>query len=197
MSRINAHRSAGFTLVELLVAMSLMATLMAGVLAAYLFLGRNLTRLVNLQQQERKTRHALRVFSQDVGMASNLTTASSTLSGSTTTAAQFVLVPPTGSAVTYAYSSATGKLTRAEGAGQAQEILTDVTSFSINYFTVSQTLSGTAFSTTLAAPSNPLGVKAVEFRFTTSVGSSAAGTQATYSAMSPRVLLRNRTGLLQ
>jgi type II secretory pathway component PulJ len=199
MSRINGHKSAtaGFTLVELLVAGSLTVTLMAAVLSAYLFLGRNLTRLVNMEQQQTKLRHALRVFAQDLGTAANLTTATSTISGSTTTFAQFVLVTPTGGNVTYTYNlSGNGKLTRQVGSETVQDILTDITTFSINYYTVSQTLNGTAYSTTLAAPANPLGVKSVEFRVTTSVGSSAAGTLATFRAMSPRILLRNRTGLL-
>jgi prepilin-type N-terminal cleavage/methylation domain-containing protein len=200
MSRINEHKSAraGFTLVELMVATTLTVTLMAGVLSAFLFLGRNLTRLVNMQEQQTKTRRVLRMFSSDVGTASNLTTATSTITGGVTTYAQFVLVPPTGSNVTYTYNlSGNGKLTRQVGAGTAQDQLTNITSFSINYFTVIDTVNGVAFSPTAAAPSNALGVKAVEFQFTTSVGSSAAGTLTTYSATSPRVLLRNRNGLLQ
>jgi prepilin-type N-terminal cleavage/methylation domain-containing protein len=202
MSHISDHRPSvtGFTLVELLVAMSLMVTLMAGVLSAYLFLGRNLTRLVNLQQQSTKTRHTLRVFAQDVGAASKLTAATSTISGNTTTAAHFAVLVPTSAdgsttkTVTYDYLSATGKLTRTDPSG-ALDVLTDITDFSINYYTQNQTSSGTAFSATLAAPANSLSIKAIEFKFTTSVGSAAAGTQATYSAMSPRVLLRNRTSL--
>ena len=205
MFRINEHKLSvgGFTLVELLVAMSLMVTLAAAVLAAYLFLGRNLTRLVNYEQQERKARFAFRMFSQDLGAASNLTAASSTISSGTTTAAHFEVSVPTSAdgstskTVVYDYSSATGKFTRQDGAQAAQNMLTDITSFSVNYFTVSQTLNGVAYDTALAAPSSPLGVKAVEFRFSTSVGSSAAGTLATYKAMSPRVLLRSRSGLLK
>ena len=196
MFPIRGHSSPrGFTLVELLIAGSLTVVLMAGVLSAYIFLGRNLTRLASLQQQEIKTGHVMRYFSQDLGTASQLTTAASTISGSTTTAAQFVLVPPTGPNVTYTYTSATGKLTRDTG-GTPVTLLSDITSFSINYFTESQTLSGNAFSSTFAAPANAISVKSVQFMFTTSVGSSASGTLATFSATSPRVVLRNKGTLL-
>jgi prepilin-type N-terminal cleavage/methylation domain-containing protein len=195
MSPIKGHRSSGgFTLVELLIAMALMLMLMAGVLSAYLFLGRNLTRLANLQQQEIKTGQAMRYFSQDVGTASQLTLATSTIAGGTTTAAQFTLTPPTGPNVTYTYTSAAGKLTRDTG-GTAITLLSDITSFSINYFTELQTMSGAAFSPALAAPANALSVKAIEFKFTTSVGTSAAGTLASYSANSPRVVMRNKSPL--
>ena len=173
-----------------MIATGLMLILTTAVLSTYLFLGRNVTRLSYLQQQEMKTRHTLRVFSQDVGMASQLTSASST---------QFGLTTPAG-AVTYTYTynatTATGKLTRTDPTGAALDILTDISSFAINYYTESQVANGTAFSAALAVPTNALSIKAVEFSFTTRVGSSAAGTLASYTAMSPRVLLRNRTTLL-
>ena len=68
------HRSlqsrAGFTLVELLVGMSLALVVMTGVLSTFSFLGRNLNRLANQQKLESEGRRALAYFAQDVRMAS-------------------------------------------------------------------------------------------------------------------------------
>lgn len=64
---------AGFTLVELLIAASLMLVLGLGVISAYLFLGRNFTRLGNTQQQDVKARRALFYFTQDVSSATAFT----------------------------------------------------------------------------------------------------------------------------
>lgn len=105
MSRISDRRPAhpaGHTLVEVLIGTSLALIVLSGVFAAYLFLGKNLTRIGNAQEQERKGRRALRQFAADAGAAiaftsitsassSNLTftvpttlTNCSTLSGNTT-----------------------------------------------------------------------------------------------------------------
>ena len=71
MTRRN-HSRAGFTLVELLVGMSLALVVMTGVLSTFAFLGRNLNRLANQQQLESEARRALAYFAQDVRMASGL-----------------------------------------------------------------------------------------------------------------------------
>jgi len=81
MSRINAPRSAaarGFTLVELMVGLSLAAIVFAGILSAYLFLGRNLTRMANMQQQMVTNRRVLQVFTRDLSSAIALTNPTST-----------------------------------------------------------------------------------------------------------------------
>src|SRR5688572_20401816 len=82
---------AGFTLVEILVASSISAVVFAGILAAYLFVGRNLTRLVNVQHQEVESRRTLRQVTQDVSAAIQLTTA---------TSSQLSLTKPTSSGTT-------------------------------------------------------------------------------------------------
>src|SRR4051812_50063046 len=66
--------TAGFTLAEILIAATLMLFLSLGVISAYLFLGRNFTRLGNTQQQDVKARRALFNFTQDVGSAISFTT---------------------------------------------------------------------------------------------------------------------------
>ncbi|HUR60618.1 MAG TPA: hypothetical protein VM029_23050, partial [Opitutaceae bacterium] len=110
-----------------MVAVSLCAIVFAGILSAYLFVGRNLTRLVNFQQQEVQSRRALRQFTQDLSAAIQLTTA---------TSSQIALTKPTASGTTtvsYLYSSGSGTLARTDTAG-TQTILRGVTSFALSYF---------------------------------------------------------------
>ncbi len=183
MSRISDHdaaRRAGFTLVEVMVATSLLAVVLAGVLAAYLFLGRNLTRLVNFQHQEVESRRTLRTFTQDVSAAIELTTATTTV---------LTVTKPTAAAgvsttVTYTYSAAAGTLVRTEG-GANKSLLTGLTSFTITYYNEAGTV----------VTSSPQSVKAVEFAFSSAAGSAKSGTQAAYTTVSPRVLLRNKPAL--
>jgi prepilin-type N-terminal cleavage/methylation domain-containing protein len=187
MSRISANSSParrGFTLVELMVSLSVAAIVLGGVLGAYLFLGRNLTRLVNLQQQQTQTRRALRNFTQDLSATVQVTTAtvsqialSKTITGGT-------------AAVTYTYTApspataANGTLTRTDSTGTTT-LLSGLTSFAFAYFTES----GASVS------ASPQSVKSVEFAFTSAAGSSSTGTLASYTSVSPRVVLRNRAAL--
>jgi hypothetical protein len=161
-----------------MVAVSICAIVFAGILSAYLFVGRNLTRLVNFQQQEVQSRRALRQFTQDLSAAIQLTTA---------TSSQIALTKPTATgttAVSYAYSSGAGTLARTDTNG-TQTILSGVTSFALSYFNEA----GSTVS------SGSQSIKAVEFTYTSRAGSSASGTLASSTMVSPRVLLRNKPAL--
>lgn len=165
----------GFTLVEIMVATGISAIVLLGILTAYLFVARNLTRLVNLQQQEVASRGTLRQFTQDVSAAISLTTA---------TASQLDLTKPAASGtatVSYVYSSGSQTLTRTDSAG-TRTLLTYLTAFTITYYNEG----GTAIT------GSPQSVKSIEISFSTAVGSSAAGTLARYSSASSRILLRNK-----
>lgn len=161
-----------------MVATSLLAVVLAGVLAAYLFVGRNLTRLVNLQEQEVESRRTLRQFTEDVSSAINLSTA---------TASQISLTKPTGggtTSVSYVYSSGNGTLVRTDSTG-SQELLSGVTALTITYYNAT----GGEIS------SSPQSIKAAELSFSTSAGSANSGTLATFRTVSPRVVLRNKPAL--
>jgi hypothetical protein len=161
-----------------MVAVGLCAIVFAGIMSAYLFVGRNMTRLINFQQQEVQSRRALRQFTQDLSSAIQLTTATST---------QIALTKPTATgttAVSYAYSSGAGTLARTDTAG-TQTILSGVTSFALSYFNESGS----------SVASGTQSIKAVEFTYTSRAGSSASGTMASSTMVSPRVLLRNKPAL--
>jgi Tfp pilus assembly protein PilW len=87
LSSARKPAESGFTLAEILIAASLMLFLGLGVMSAYLFLGRNFTRLGNTQQQDTKARRALFYFTQDVSSAISFT--------STTTSNLTMSVPTT------------------------------------------------------------------------------------------------------
>ena len=163
-----------------MVATSLLAVVLAGVLAAYLFVGRNLTRLVNVQHQEVESRRTLRTFTQDLSSAIQLSTATTTVLTLTKPAAGGGTVT-----VTYTYSSVDGTLVRTE-AGANNTLLSGLTTFTITYYNEAGTI----------VTSSPQSVKAVEFAFASSSGSAASGTRASYTTVSPRVLLRNKPALL-
>lgn len=168
----------------MLVATSVAAIVLAGVLAAYLFMGRNLTRLANLQQQEMQSRRILRQFTTDLSAASQLSTA---------TTSQIVLVKPTSggtTTITYAYTApspstaANGRLTRQDASG-TQTLIRTLTSFTVAYYNEGGT----------AVTSSPVSVKSVELAFASAYGSASNGTLAAYNSVSPRVILRNKPAL--
>ena len=66
----------GFTLLELMIAMSLLAFLTLGVMSTYLFVGRNLERLMSTQQQGVKARRLIRQFTQDASSALSIASTS-------------------------------------------------------------------------------------------------------------------------
>jgi len=172
---------AGFTLVELLVGSTLAAMIMLSLLSSYLFLGRNLSRLANQQLLETQSRRALLYFSQDVRMASALSSPSAT---------GMVLTVPTSSGtttVTYAYDSAAQTLTRTIGSIPAKTLLTELVSFSFHYYDGSSN-EVTSFSTQV------ISIKRVAMTFTSQTGVSSNGTQTpVYQFASPYLVIRNKS----
>ena len=63
----------GFTLVEVMVGATLGSMVLAGVMAAFLMLGRSGMNVANYSMSEAEVRRAIEDFSQDVRMASNVT----------------------------------------------------------------------------------------------------------------------------
>jgi prepilin-type N-terminal cleavage/methylation domain-containing protein len=182
MSRISAHSSRhrrGFTLVELLVGVSISAIVIGGVLAAYTFLGRNLGRLVNLEHQQLQSRRALKYFTQDLSTASSITTA---------TVSSIVMTKPLASStatITYVYDS--GTLTRyylipPATVATPTIMLQNLTSFSFKYYNSSGT----------EVTSSPQSVKTAEFIYASAEGSNNGYTRTTFSSVSPRVVVRNK-----
>lgn len=194
MSLTNANLSkrgiAGFTLVEMIVSMSLSAIVFAAILSGFTFLGRSLTRLVNTRDQEAKGRRTFYIFKQDINAASQVASGSN--------ASLSLKLPAVGGATTsvhYSYDATAGTFTRTDGSSVAV-LLTNLKKFDFNYFNAAG--SPLSLDPSNPSPSTPsvLGVKEVEMNFTSAVGAETSGVQSSYTSVSPRLVLRNKA-LLQ
>ena len=74
MTKSSQYSRSGFTLVELIVGLTLSGVVMAAVLSSYLYLARGLARLANQQVLESEARRTLGYFTRDVQMASGIDT---------------------------------------------------------------------------------------------------------------------------
>jgi Tfp pilus assembly protein PilW len=198
---------AGFSLVEMMAAMSISMVVIAALLSSYTFLGRNLVRDSNQQQLEVQSRKMLQVFGQDVRMAANIPSFSAnevTLrlpSGSGTSffdvayafsasagTYQVPLLRADGTTANYAYTAPTaGTLTRIDGTNGAVTLLTGASNFSFRY------LDKLGLSVDPTPPTYPLRVKQIEVSgFTITAGTASIGTQSQYTGASARLVLRNK-----
>jgi Tfp pilus assembly protein PilW len=189
----------GFTLFELMLATVISAFVFAGVLSAYIFLGRALTRQGNEAEQESRSRTTLYYFTQEVSSATGIapdTNPSVTTSGLT----QMVLNTLDGNGVpytvTYVYTPNTsgGTLTRtptptpSTGIGPTS-LLIGVTSLTFTYYNSA----GTALTTTSSPTvTNPNIVKQVSLAYTTVAGSQLSGAQSHFNVVSPLILMKNK-----
>ncbi|MEO7414686.1 MAG: prepilin-type N-terminal cleavage/methylation domain-containing protein [Opitutaceae bacterium] len=190
--------TAGFTLVELIVSVSLSAIVFAGILGGFTFLGRNLTRLVNTQEQDSKSRRAFYVFGQDINRATKIYDVSSTSFTVLVSPAADPTLHPDGDVVRYSYvkpEEERGVLTRTLNGMETSPLLANLTTFAFKYYnqaggflSVTATQGSNVDLTKSSAPS----IKEVELSFSSAAGNSPGGTQAVYSGSSPRFLLRNR-----
>lgn len=186
--RRNAQR--GFTLAEMMVGMALSAMLMLAVLSAYIFLGRNLTRLIQYHSLESKSRQALAYITNDVKLA--------TAVASTPTGSSLTLTLPSGN-VTYTYDSANKRLTRTFGSNPTQVLLADVgtgssrkincTALNFDYYT---TTGGDPTDQNSSSTYVPLSIKQIQVSFTIEAGNTGSGTFVRLQAVSARCILRNR-----
>jgi prepilin-type N-terminal cleavage/methylation domain-containing protein len=190
MSRSRGHNrtgsSAGFTLVEVMVATLIFGTVSVAVMGAFLFLGTSMTRMVYAQQLEENSRRMLYLFTQDVGKATKTTTATSTT----------VILTLPSTTVKYLYDSSAQTVTRYEpddGSGTTSILLKNLTAFEFDFFDNA----GTAITVPQSPSSSYKAIKSVQYAFTSSLGTTTAGgltiyrTSTRYQTVSPIVYLRN------
>jgi Tfp pilus assembly protein PilW len=145
------RRTAGLTLVEVMIASGLGSFIMAGVLSVVLMMGRSGMSAANYADMEAQSRRAVDEFAQDVRMSSDLTWNSS---GSVTLTVPDNYVAQ-GNKVTYAYDSSTtgptaGSFYRLPGdtsSGSPRIVLArNVTSLTFSRFTRTNTATTDDFS---------------------------------------------------
>lgn len=205
--------NSAFTLVELLIGMSLGLFVMAAVISCFVFLSRSMARLQLHQQFDAQGRRALLYFAQDARMAGSIS-----FSPLLPTGSNFSFTIPTSSGTTninYGYDSVSGTLTRTDlNTSSSVVLLNNLTSFRFDYYDSNRNLCVTAHRGQLlpflayydvndalipsgqypALANYLIGIKAVAMSFRTQSSASWNLTQPvfTYQMSSPRVILRNR-----
>ena len=184
-----------FTLLEVMLVTFISSFVFAGVLSAYIFLGRGLSRQANEEVLESRSRLALYYLTQDISMASAIQAANP---GSETTGNQMTLtIPGIGSGVTYycdwSHGLSKGILERQVGSGTYLVLLTNLSSFSLQF------LDSTTHSVTVPSsiPSSPqIEIKQVCMTFTSTWGYKASGNLSNLTVVSPLLVLKNQAVLL-
>lgn len=126
------HRSAGFTLVELLVALTLLALVMISLIGTYITFAKHSASLGNYVEMSSDSRYALERISRDVHGANSITNA--------TTSSVSLTMPSDLDSVTVEYSydsdakTVTRSLTDTLGTTTSRVLLEDVESFNLDYY---------------------------------------------------------------
>jgi hypothetical protein len=162
----------------------------AGVLSAYVFLGRGLAREANAESLESRARLTLFYFTQDVSAA---TTISAQNPGVGVTGTQLTLtVPGTGTVVyscDWSLGPGAGVLSRQVGSNTPLTLLNNMSSIAFGYTDPT----GTTVVAPAIAPSSPqIDIKQAYVAFTLSAGYAQSGASSQFTVVSPRVTLKNQ-----
>jgi hypothetical protein len=173
-----------------MVVTAISAFVFAGVLSAYIFLGRGLVREGHEEELESRSRAALYYLTQDVSAATGV---------STYTPSTLVLTTPAAT-VTYTFTPAApvqglpqGSLTRTQIPANTSiptSLLTGLSSFAFNYLTISG-----GQTPPITPPASAAAVKQVQMTYTAMAGSSISGAQSQITVVSPRVIMKNKPSL--
>ena len=118
----------GVSLIELMVAVTLMGIIMTAILSSYMTLTRSAIAMGNYSEMSEKSRYALDVFSKDIRMTSAMTSFNAT---SLTVTALYG--PSDTRTIVYTYDAVNDTLTRTEDS-VAEILLENVTSFTFKYY---------------------------------------------------------------
>ena len=171
------RRARAFTLVEVIVASTLGAIIMAGTLTTFLFLGRSGANLRNYSDMESQARKSLEIFAEDTRQASAV---------SWTSANSVTLVV---NLANIEYSYASGVFTRTTG-GASSAMVTGITTFSFSAYDINGTAI-TDFSTAAARTIANNSTKQVQISLSAARSTKTVAT-ATNIVLSARYVLRNK-----
>jgi Tfp pilus assembly protein PilW len=188
----SAHpaRTGGFTLVEVMMVTLISSFVFAGVLSAYIFLGRGLVREGNSEQVESGTRTAFYYFTQDVSAAQSIVAQTSQPQITLTVPVQPY---PNTATVTYAYDPINFTLTRTDTVGSPSLLLLSPAKSGLSSLNISFSyydVNGNPITTVPSAL-----IKQVIMSYTATTGSAVSGAQASYSGSSALVIMKNKASL--
>lgn len=170
------HSRKAFTLVEVLVAMTLSGLVLAIATGSLLFLAKSTQGLGNYQEMNMVSRFTLEQFGSDARMTA-------TVNSATASNVSLEVYNSTGTTdtVVYSFDSSAGTLSRTAG-GTAKIVLKDVISLSLIYFN----LNGDA----LSASPNPLEIKEIQLQ--AEMQREVLKISNTNEIISARFMMRNR-----
>jgi prepilin-type N-terminal cleavage/methylation domain-containing protein len=193
---INAHRrqrARGFTLLEVMMVTFISSFVFAGVLSAYIFLGRALSRQVNAQSLESPARLALFYLTQDVSMASSVIAVNPPIDTSAPQSVLTLTVPGAPTSIVYSWDwtlgPGLGRLTRQVGANPPLTLLTHLSSFNFGYADAT----GSPLTVPTSTPAAPqITIKQIYMTFTSSAGYGPSGNVSQFTVESPSIVLKNK-----
>jgi hypothetical protein len=170
----NKAAAKAFTLVELLIGMSLATVITLGVISGFTFLGRNMVRIANNSDLQTRATVASATLQKDVANATAITSVSTT--GLTLT----VDYGSGAETISYTYDAAKDELTRTTP-DQAYVLLRNVTTCTFTFTDSNARTTSTASS-----------VKKIELDATATAGTTQSGTYVTHDLVSPAMIVAGR-----
>jgi prepilin-type N-terminal cleavage/methylation domain-containing protein len=167
---------AGFSLVEVMVAATLSAIILTGILTTFVFFGKSGMRMIRYTDMEANAREALGRFAQDARQAQDAAWLSS----------QSLRLTVDTVPVTYTYNSGAKTLTRTVG-GATEVLVRSISGFQFTAYTVDMNAVNLQGNLATAASST----KMVQMDIDLASNSTAAGL-ATSQILSARYVLRNK-----
>lgn len=162
-----------------MVAATLSAFVLVGVLSTFLFLGRSGANIQNYNDMEAQSRRALEIFAEDTRQASSITWNSSTN----------LTLTVNGVAIVYSYDASARSFFRQAGGGAAQAIVTQILSFQFSAYSITGTTLPIGTATELAAATKSTKQLQVSLE---AARSSQTVASASNTVLSARFILRNK-----
>jgi hypothetical protein len=183
----------GFTLVEIMMVTFISSFVFAGVLSAYIFLGRGLTRQGNAEVLESRTRLALYYFNQDVSSANAVTISNAAQLGLTVVNPGLNPAPPFTVSVVYTYDLSDTVTRNVYTTAVPPVLITSLpllTGLTGSYFGFGYYNFGGTTPSPL--PSGTTWIKQVSMAYKTVAGLAVSGAQSHYTVVSSQVVMKNK-----
>lgn len=184
LERRSRRQSRGHTLVEVLIAATLAAFTLAGVLSSFLFLVRSGTNIRNYSDMESQARKALELFAEDVRQASAISWTSN----------ESVTLIVNSQPITFTYSSTNNTFSRAHLVGTSSVVRILISGITPGTFTFrAYTVSGIELPLANAANLTAAGVNTKQLQISLEASrTNQTVVAATNTVLSARFILRNK-----